>query len=303
MRIRSHAPANRQRLMRAWVSTLALIVLGAGQTSILRAQGSTLQQTLGRAYRMDGLGSLQTVTTLCDIPVAERSALSGPCNDGNGASSYLQAFASFDGLKVSAKVAADGSSASLTGLSAQSVAYTQDELVFSGMVPAQLIFHLALTGDPSLSWGGDTRVSYSTELGFTASGYQGSASGFLSWVGLDGYVTTPESIAETDRSVTVVGSQRMTLNLYLNTVADMRSGYALAGNVESDFLHTGRIAFIQAFDESGTDISEQIVATSASGTNYQFGAAVTTAPEPASLLLLGTGLFAFGTITRRRRQS
>jgi len=287
----------------AWSLSLAILTCGGGLVQANAQTPATVQQTSGYVASYDLLGY---PTLLCDLPNQDdRPAFKNVCSSPGGSplTGLISANASFTGLGVYTHVGADGSDPALFAAAATASAYIRDQFFFAGAVPSQLLFHLALTGDPTFTRPSGTDLSYHAAVSFTAGGAQGSNSGFLQWTWNDGdsYLGDPQLIMKTQDDVLVPGSASMTVGLGLQAFANLRASNGhLAGDVVGDFSHTGRIAYIQAFDDNGTDISDQVQMTTASGTAYQFGAPVTTAPEPGSLVLLSSGLLALGFGTRRR---
>jgi hypothetical protein len=72
------------------------------------------------------------------------------------------------------------------------------------------------------------------------------------------------------------------------------------GSGTADFFNTLELTGLQVLDPLGKDISSQVLFSSASGTVYTPNG-VSAVPEPATFLLIGTGIA--GLVTRRRRQT
>jgi len=85
----------------------------------------------------------------------------------------------------------------------------------------------------------------------------------------------------------------------LATQLQFQAGTGIGGLV--DFFNTASLQALQVFDSNGTQIQNASV-LSDSGFSYAVAGAPTSVPEPASLLLLGTGLLGMSAFRYRRRR-
>jgi hypothetical protein len=112
------------------------------------------------------------------------------------------------------------------------------------------------------------------------------------------------SLRRTGAVVSITAGPVIRMVTWLDAWASLVSGghgdsAGLAGAIDADFSHTGRIEYIRAFDASGIDITDQITATSGSGTVYRFGAQTSVVPEPGTWVLVGAGLLTLAAGVRR----
>jgi hypothetical protein len=82
----------------------------------------------------------------------------------------------------------------------------------------------------------------------------------------------------------------------------LTAGVLVNGSLFSDFANTARISGFQVF-QGTTDITDQVAVSFASGFEVPLGAPPAIAPEPATVVLLGSGLVLVAVVARRRRAS
>lgn len=266
------------------------------------AHGQT-RYTWGGVSRNDydpATGGLVT-TVLCDIPLGP-PFIQRPVQDSTcGVLPVLgrtQAAAEFGGAVRTRALVSAAPPTSLFTFTTVANAEVGDAFTFAGLAPSRLEFEIALTGDPAVSVGPNSTGNIFNSLNLNASTTGERAVAFYTYrSALDVVEYRPTAVL----SAPVIGST-VSFSLFMNTAAELVSaGFppSASGVIDANFLSTGRIVAIRAFDAEGRDAFGRFTVTSASGAAYPFQAVI---PEPSAYVLLAAGLGGVGVIAHRRRR-